>query len=217
MMQALIFDMDGTLFRTGTVLEPALEEVFDHLREKGLWEGVTPIEGYRRIMGAPLPRVWQTLMPEHSDEVRRVTDEYFLQRLIARISTGRAALYPHVEELFAALKAQGYALYIASNGLRAYLEAIVGYYGLDRWVDEVFSIEDIQSLDKGELVGFALKKHGIDRAVMVGDRLSDIKAARANGLTAIGCRFDFSQEEELQQADFVVDDLLEVKEIVASL
>lgn len=217
MVQALIFDMDGTLFQTGTVLEPALEDTFEHLRRTGLWTGATPIEGYRSIMGAPLPRVWEILMPEHSDAVRKLTDEDFLGRLVARISAGRAALYPHVEELFAHLKAQGYTLLIASNGLRAYLEAIVGYYGLDRWVTEVFSIEDLHSLDKSQLVRAALDKHGIDAAVMVGDRLSDIRAAKENGLTAIGCRFDFAKEEELQQADFIVDDLLEIKEILPSL
>ena len=217
MIQALIFDMDGTLFQTATVLEPALEETFTYLRAEGLWGGETPIEEYRNIMGAPLPRVWEILMPAHSDAVRKLTDEYFLTRLVERISTGKSALYPHVEELFAALKEKGYAIYIASNGLRAYLDAIVGYFRLDRWVSEVFSIEDMDTLDKGEMVGFALKKHGIRKAAMVGDRLSDIKAAKANGLVSIGCHFDFAKEEELVHADFVVNDLMEIKKIVAAL
>lgn len=94
MIKSLIFDMDGTLFRTGTVLEPALEETFDYLRAEGLWEGKTPIEEYRNIMGAPLPRVWETLMPNHSDTVRKLTDEYFLLMLIERIKRGKAAIIP---------------------------------------------------------------------------------------------------------------------------
>jgi phosphoglycolate phosphatase-like HAD superfamily hydrolase len=40
----------------------------------------------------------------------------------------------------------------------------------------------------------------------VGDRLSDINAAKDNGLMAIGCRFDFAQEDELVQADATIDD-----------
>lgn len=213
MRKSLIFDMDGTLFQTATVLEPALQDTFDHLRSRGWWEGETPIAGYRRIMGAPLPKVWQTLMPRHSQEVRDYTDGYFLDRLVERITTGKAALYPHVEELFAALKEAGCQLYIASNGLRAYLDAIVGYYGLHRWVTEVFSIEEIDSLDKTVLVERAVEKYDIRHGFMVGDRLSDFRAGKGNGLTTIGCRFDFSVAEELQQADFVIDDLLEVKDI----
>ncbi|WP_430905217.1 hypothetical protein [Planococcus halocryophilus] len=42
------------------------------------------------------------------------------------------------------------------------------------------------------------------------DRLSDIYAAKANNLTAIGCRFYFVQEVELAQADFVIEDLAEL-------
>ena len=46
---------------------------------------------------------------------------------------------------------------------------------------------------------------------VVGDRLSDIHAAKDNGLISIGCRFDFAQEEELVQADVIIEDLLELK------
>lgn len=45
MSKAIIFDMDGTLFQTNLILEPALEETFDVLRN--LWDTKTPIEQYR--------------------------------------------------------------------------------------------------------------------------------------------------------------------------
>ncbi len=34
MSKAIIFDMDGTLFQTNLILDPALEETFDVLRKK---------------------------------------------------------------------------------------------------------------------------------------------------------------------------------------
>ena len=51
MNKAFIFDMDGTLFQTNLILEPALDATFDVLRTNGLWQGETPIEKYREIMG----------------------------------------------------------------------------------------------------------------------------------------------------------------------
>lgn len=209
-MTSFIFDMDGTLFQTDKILELALGDAFDRLRTLNLWDAGTPIEKYREIMGVPLPKVWEELLPEHSLEIREEANEFFHDRLIWNIENGNGALYPNVEKLFDHLKNEGHAIYIASNGLTAYLAAIVEFYRLDRWVTETFSIQQISSLDKGDLVRSIKQKYGIRDGAVIGDRLSDINAAKANNLTAIGCRFDFSQEEELDQADFVIENLAEL-------
>lgn len=209
-MKSFIFDMDGTLFQTDRILEIALDDTFDRLRTLNLWASGTPIEKYREIMGVPLPKVWKELLPNHSFEIREEANDYFHERLIQNIENGNGALYPNVEEVFMHLKKEGHAIYIASNGLTAYLSAIVAFYKLDRWVTETFSIQQISSLDKGALVGKIIQKYGIENGAVIGDRLSDINAAKMNKLTAVGCRFDFAQEEELAQADFVIEDLSEI-------
>ncbi|MCM3710418.1 HAD family hydrolase [Sporosarcina luteola] len=213
MIQSLIFDMDGTLFQTDRILELALDDTFEHLRSIDKWNGATPINKYREIMGVPLPKVWETLMPTHSNEDRELTDGYFLERLLENIRNGNGALYPGVKELFSYLKENGCSIYIASNGLIDYLEAIVSYYRLDRWVTETFSIEQIDSMNKLHLVRSIVQKYGITNGAVVGDRLSDINAAKDNGLLAIGCNFDFAREDELAQADVIIDGLLELKKI----
>ncbi|MBK5505744.1 HAD family hydrolase [Bacillus sp. TH12] len=217
MLQALIFDMDGTLFQTDKILELSLDDTFDHLRSLQLWNTITPIDKYREIMGVPLPKVWEALLPNHSNEVREQTDAYFLERLIENIKRGNGALYPNVKEVFSLIKENNCSVYIASNGLTEYLQAIVSYYDLDQWVTETFSIEQIHSLNKGDLVKSILMKYDIKEAAVVGDRLSDINAAKDNGLISIGCNFDFAQEDELAHADLVIDDLMELKGILPEL
>lgn len=217
MSQSIIFDMDGTLFQTDKILEVSLEDTFNHLRLLNKWDAVTPIDKYREIMGVPLPKVWETLLPNHSKEVREQIDAYFLERLIENISSGKGALYPNVYEVFSYLKEEGYSIYIASNGLTEYLKAIVGHYNLDDWVTETFSIEQIESLNKSDLVRHMIKKYDITSGAVVGDRLSDIKAAKDNGLVSIGCRFDFAQESELAQADLVIENLIELTAILPQL
>ncbi|WP_252504673.1 HAD family hydrolase [Sporosarcina sp. Marseille-Q4943] len=214
MIQSFIFDMDGTLFQTDRILELALDDTFEHLRSMGKWNSTTPIGKYREIMGVPLPIVWETLMPDHSKEERELTDAYFLKRLLENIRNGNGALYPDVKEVFTYLTENNCSIYIASNGLIDYLEAIVSYYHLDRWVTETFSIEQIDSMNKSHLVRSIVQKYGITNGAVVGDRLSDIHAARDNGLLAIGCNFDFAIEDELAQADVVIDDLIELKKII---
>ncbi|MEN1936447.1 HAD hydrolase-like protein [Paenibacillus sp. 102] len=214
MLQSLIFDMDGTLFQTEKILEVSLDDTFNHLRSLNLWDTVTPIDKYREIMGVPLPKVWEALLPDHSNEVREQTDAYFLERLVENIRSGKGALYPNVKKVFNYLIENNYSIYIASNGLTEYLHAIVSYYNLDHWVTETCSIEQIQTLDKGDLVKTIIQKYDIKKAAVVGDRLSDINAAKDNGLIAIGCNFDFAQEDELAQADLVINDLMELKTVL---
>jgi len=217
MLQSLIFDMDGTLFQTEKILELSLNDTFNHLRSLNLWDTVTPIDKYREIMGVPLPKVWEALLPNHSNEVREQTDAYFLERLVENIRSGKGALYPNVKEVFRYLKENNCSIYIASNGLTEYLQAIVSYYNLDNWVTETFSIQQIRTLDKGDLVKTIIKKYDIKKAAVVGDRLSDINAAKDNGLIAIGCNFDFAQEDELAQANLVINDLMELKTILPEM
>ncbi|RKL64814.1 nucleosidase [Salipaludibacillus neizhouensis] len=217
MAQSLIFDMDGTLFQTDKILELSLNDAFSRLRSLNTWDKETPIDKYREIMGVPLPKVWETLLPNHSVEEREQTDAYFLERLIENIRSGKGALYPNVKEVFSYLKENDCSMYIASNGLMEYLKAIVSYYHLDEWVTETFSIQQIKSLNKSDLVQSIIKKYGITNGVVVGDRLSDINAAKHNGLVSIGCNFDFAREDELSQADIVIDDLTELKTTLPKL
>ncbi|MEK8129331.1 HAD-IA family hydrolase [Paenibacillus filicis] len=211
MPQSLLFDMDGTLFQTNKILEVSLEDTFAYLRSLHEWSAGTPTQKYREIMGVPLPVVWETLLPDHSDSIRETANRFFQESLITNINQGKGALYPHVGEVLHDLKQAGHSLFIASNGEVEYLQAIVSHFGLDAWVIETYSIQQIQSQNKTDLVRHILNKYHIETAAVIGDRLSDIHAAKYNGLMAVGCRFDFAQESELEQADAVIDDLLELR------
>lgn len=213
MKSAIIFDMDGTLFQTNLILEPALEATFDVLRGQRLWEGDTPIDKYQEIMGATLPEVWQTLCPNHSEEIRERSNALFHEQLIQLIKGQKGALYQQAEETLEQLSSK-YRLYIASNGQMEYLKAIVEVYNLNRFIENTYSIERIESRNKSELVHLVKTENDIKSGFVVGDRASDIRAAKDNDLTSIGVRFDFSQESELNKADYVVDSLSELSSIV---
>lgn len=63
--EAIVFDMDGTLFQTESLLLPAYHKMFDILREEGLYVGPTPPE--ERILsslGMLLADIWKKVMPE---------------------------------------------------------------------------------------------------------------------------------------------------------
>lgn len=109
-------------------------------------------------MGVPLPKVWETFLPHYSRMEREETDTYFLERLTENINSGNGKLYPNVKEVFRYLKENDCNIYIASNGLINYLDAIVNYFDLNHWITETFSIEQIDSLNKSNLVRYIVKK-----------------------------------------------------------
>lgn len=210
---AIIFDMDGTLFQTNLILEPALESTFDQLRKVGLWTGETPLEKYREIMGVPLSVVWETLCPDHSKEVREESNHLFQLALIDQIKAGNGALYENVESTLEKLS-NNHPLFIASNGQTPYLQAIAETYHLTRWIKGIYSIDLVPSGNKSELVSIVLQQNYVISGFVVGDRSSDIQAAFDNQLTSIGVRFDFAQELELAKANYIVDHFHEIPNII---
>ncbi|REK76869.1 hypothetical protein DX130_07550 [Paenibacillus paeoniae] len=50
MIHTIIFDMDGTLFQTETILEISLQDAYDRLRAQNQWNKETPIDKFREIM-----------------------------------------------------------------------------------------------------------------------------------------------------------------------
>lgn len=217
MAEAVIFDMDGTLFQTDLILEPSLEDTFRRLREANLWEGETPFEQYRSIMGVSLPVVWETLLPNHTNDEQKRANEWFQKSLIENIRNGLGELYPYTNQVLQELTNRSISVFIASNGEQEYLHTIANQFALHDWVSGVYSIQVINSGDKSDLVHKIMNDYNISEALLVGDRRSDISAAKDNNLLAVGCKFDFSQEGELEEADVVIEDLRSVLELTARL
>lgn len=206
--EAMIFDMDGTLFQTETLLERVHERVFRQLREKGLYvNDMPPVERLLGCLGMLLEDIWRSVMPDGSPEAHRRADELLLQYEMEGLADNQGVLYPHVEETLAQLKARGIKLFVASNGLEDYVKGIAKFRAIDRLFDGLYSAGEHGTATKVQLVALLLKEHGIDSAWMVGDRSSDVEAGKSNGLTVIGCDYaGFGKQDELKGSDAVIAD-----------
>jgi len=206
--EAMIFDMDGTLFQTETLLERVHERVFRQLREEGLYvNDMPPVERLLGCLGMLLEDIWRSVMPDGSPEAHRRADELLLQYEMEGLADNQGVLYPHVEETLAQLKARGIKLFVASNGLEDYVKGIAKFRAIDRLFDGLYSAGEHGTATKVQLVALLLKEHGIDSAWMVGDRSSDVEAGKSNGLTVIGCDYaGFGKQDELKGSDAVIAD-----------
>lgn len=204
--EALIFDMDGTLLETETLLTGVNQRLFDTLREEGLYmEEAPPVSALLSCLGMLLEDIWKTIMPGSSKEARKRADELLLQYEIEGLAAGEGELYPGVAATLAALKEKGVKLFVASNGLEQYVRKIVEHKGLGHLFTDLYSAGEYNTSTKVDLVAMLMKKHGLTSAWMVGDRSSDIEAAHGNGIVGIGCAYaGYGKPDELAKADAVI-------------
>lgn len=210
--EALIFDMDGTLFETDTLLIGVHERIFATLRAEGLYMQPTPpVEKLLGCLGMLLEDIWRSVMPDGSEAAQRRADELMLEYEVEGLEQGQGELYPHVAETLAALKAQGFKLFVASNGLERYVKEVARYKGIAPLFDGLYSAGEYGTASKVQLVEKLLKDHGISSAWMIGDRSSDVEAGRKNGLQVVGCAYAvYGRKEELNGADALIGDFREL-------
>ncbi len=204
--EAIIFDLDGTLFQTETLLETVHRRIFQTLRDEGLYVQASPsLETFLGYLGMLLEDIWKKAMPQASSEVYGRANELMLQFELEELARGRGTLYPGVKETLAELRRRGIRLFIASNGLELYVKAVPDLRGIADSFEAVYSAGEYATTSKVHLVRRLLDDFGIRRAWMVGDRSSDVEAGKANDLTVVGCDYaGFGRKQELDGADAVI-------------
>jgi phosphoglycolate phosphatase len=211
----LIFDLDGTLFRTETVTIPAVREAFAAYGleppEDGEIRGLigTSSEEYRRWLAARCP----IALAEHIERLA-------VQRELALIPEA-GELYDGIAEALAALRGAVRALTICSNGPAAYVEAVLDHCSIASLFDVVRSRRE-DDADKSQMIHDLLQQigpvsGGRGPGAVIGDRWDDIEAAHANALPALGAGWGYADPGELDEADLVIDDPRHLRSTALSL
>ncbi|WP_337099625.1 HAD family hydrolase [Paenibacillus sp. YIM B09110] len=214
--EAVIFDMDGTLFETETLLVQVHKRLFETLREEKLYMKETPpVDKLLSCLGMLLEDIWRQIMPDSSEAARRRADELMLQYELEGLEAGEGELYPYVEQTLVWLKEQDVKLFVASNGLEAYVKGVAEHKGIAPLFDGLYSAGEYGTASKVDLVARLLSDHGVQSAWMVGDRSSDVEAGKGNGLSTIGCAYaSYGKRNELEGADILISDFRELRELI---
>lgn len=214
--QVLLFDLDGTLIRTETIAVSAFRQTFARLRE-AYGEIVPELSeaDVCAVFGKTLPEIWDALLPRADEAVRREADAWLLHYEKEALAAGKGELYPGVRETLQRLRADGYRLFIVSNGGEAYVDTVCTHLGLTPYFDDYYSAGRFAACSKTELVARLLREHDTRHGVMVGDRRSDVEAGRANGLKVVGCAYGYGSPGELDGADAVVERFDAIVDVLA--
>lgn len=213
----VILDLDGTLYSsTATTLGAVERAVRDLNARHGLGlarpAGELVLSGVGLTRGEFARKVFPSLDPRLHDEI----DDLVWHWERALIREGRGALFPGADDALDELSSKGYALAVATNAGRSYMDEILDGFELRRYLRDARCAGAERTADKSGLILAILGTLGLSagRAVMVGDRRSDVEAAERAGTLSVGCTWGFGTREELAGADRVIDCFSDLPEIV---
>ncbi|MEA3276596.1 MAG: phosphoglycolate phosphatase [Pseudomonadota bacterium] len=128
----------------------------------------------------------------------------------------RSVLYPGVREGLDYLKAAGYPLGCVTNKAAQFTEPLLQDLGVRDYFAIVVSGDSLQRKKPDPLPLFHAAEHFGVRpadALMVGDSVSDVKAARAAGFGIVCMSYGYNHGRDVREAhpDAVIDSLTELK------
>ena len=196
MIRNIIFDLDGTLADTAVSAELAMRQA-----APGYGLPVPTIEEIRKAVGIANPAFYLHLFPGYPQkdilrcgrEVERI-EAMQIRRL------GREILFPGVREMLEKLTASGISLYIASTGSHEHVEVLLRSGEIERYFHSVHCGQPDKINMLGDIIGQTDKAAWL----MVGDRLIDITAARANGISVFGAGMGYANSSEFTLFDRVI-------------
>jgi phosphoglycolate phosphatase len=113
------------------------------------------------------------------------------------------ALYKGIPEALESLTASGAQIYLATSKAWPFARRILEHFGLTRYFHGIYGSEfDGTRTNKADLIAHLLAQENIPttNAVMVGDRLHDVRGAARNGLASCGVLWGYGSREELTTA-----------------
>jgi phosphoglycolate phosphatase len=219
---AVLFDLDGTLIDTAdditVILNRALAE--QHL-------GSLPPNQVRELIGRGIP----TLIARAVERLGRVTDAasqalllerfYFHHDRLYRLDERRASLYPDVAEVLDRLHGLGLKLAVVTNKKRDFAVDLLARSGLSAWIHVVLGGDSCaRGKPDPQPLHFACAAVHVDpsRALMVGDSLTDVLAARAAGMPVVCVPYGYNEgrDPHTLPCDAFIDTLADLPGLLLS-
>ena len=204
----LIFDLDGTLYRTESSFVPTMKTAYaDH----GIpYAGDDAVLG---MVGETFPIFLKWLGKQgFPNDIDALATEIAKHEYEAIAEDGE--LYPQVEETLRRLKQAGFLLAICTNGDMKYASMVLGKFDLLTLFDGIKTHGDFE-LSKTEMIAELQEQFHPSHSFMIGDRHHDFVAGKANGCTVVATTYGFAADGEADEVDVLLEQFADLPQIVS--
>ncbi len=216
--EMILIDVDGTLVDSVPDLAYCVDEMMQAVGREPYGEGKV-----RDWVGNGVERLVRRALigqldgdPEDADFEQAYP--IFLD-LYAENTSKRSTLYPGVKEGLEYMKASGYKLGCVTNKAEQFTTPLLKDLGIYDYFAIVVAGDTlpVKKPDPGPLL-HAAEFFGVspDHSLMLGDSISDVKAARAAGFQIVCMSYGYNHGEDIRNydPDTVIDSMVELKGLV---
>lgn len=186
MNQAIIFDLDGTLWDSTGEVYRIWNNVFSHHAEIKLRVSQDEVAA---LAGKTMEEIAAMLFPELDQPARKQLIDECGEEEVSYLSAHGGILYDGVRETIDALRTE-HELYIVSNCQKGYIEAFLHAHRFERDFKDI-EMSGRTGKSKGENIRLLMERNGVEDAVYVGDTTTDESAARFAGIPFIHAAYGF--------------------------
>ena len=184
MKEAIIFDLDGTLWNTSKEIEQVWKAVAQNYNIKVNEDTIKEIMGYTKN------EIIEYLFKGNNNEgnefitkCQEKENEYLMKN--------GGHIYKNTLETIKKLSLK-YDLYIVSNCQSGYIEAFLKYYDIKKYFRD-YECSGNTGLNKEKNIKMVLERNNILKSVYVGDTEKDSESAKKNGLPFIWAEYGFGK------------------------
>lgn len=184
-MKNLLFDLDGT------IIEPK-EGILNSIRHAAQKMGVVAPsdEELHQFIGPPIMESFQQKLGLTYEQALEAVG--YFRSYYAHTGIHQNALFPYVDELLKALKAEGYTLFVATSKPTLFAKEILKDHHLyELFVEIVGCNMDNSRSDKAEIIAYIVENYGLNvsECLMIGDTKYDIIGAQKHGMASVGVNY----------------------------
>ena len=210
-IQAVLFDMDGVL----------VDSEFLHIKAEKLTLAPYGIElskeEINNFMGMGVKMMLRSLIEKYSLPITEETLFRIHEKNLSDSFREELEIMPGAIEIINDLKNRKIKLALASSSSLYLINLVLKIIHLESVFDVVISGEEVINgkpfpdifRKTAELLNIQL-----DRCVVIEDSKNGVTAAKSAGMICIGFRSPNSKNQDISQADYIVDDLTKIKELL---